>query len=39
MRKYLLLIMCLMLLSACSSEDDVNFDETMIVTGKVIQIK
>lgn len=30
-------MMCLMLLSACSFEDDVDFDKTMIVTGKVIQ--
>ncbi|MEQ6378635.1 hypothetical protein RZN22_11645 [Bacillaceae bacterium S4-13-58] len=37
MRKYVLLMMCLILLSACSLEDDVDFDKTMIVTGKVIQ--
>ncbi|CQR48235.1 hypothetical protein BN1058_02589 [Paraliobacillus sp. PM-2] len=37
MRKYVLLMICLMLLSACSSEDDVDFDKTMIITGKVIQ--
>lgn len=27
----------MMLLLACSSEDDVDFDKTIIVTGKVIQ--
>ncbi|WP_138420883.1 hypothetical protein [Aquibacillus sediminis] len=37
MRKYVLLMICLILLSACSSEDDVDFDKTMIITGKVIQ--
>lgn len=29
--------LCMMLLLACSSEDDVDFDKTIIVTGKVIQ--
>ncbi|MYL34549.1 DUF3221 domain-containing protein [Pontibacillus yanchengensis] len=37
MREYVLLMTCLIVLSACSSEKHIDFDKTMIVTGKVIQ--